>query len=66
MDDPGVIVVLSERDRVERWRFEQLVRAGFPEELALSLACDLTVDLHRSVGLVEHGCSLSLAERILL
>jgi hypothetical protein len=48
------------------WRIEELLRAGFPELLALELAATLEVDLHTAVGLRERGCPAETAARILL
>lgn len=56
----------SEDVRVEAWRADQLLRAGFPDAIALELAGRFDVDLHRAVDLVlEHGCAPELAARIL-
>jgi hypothetical protein len=51
--------------RVNRWRREQLVHAGFPLPLAARLAKDPGYDLHRLIELVEAGCPPELAVRIL-
>ena len=47
------------------WRAERLRRAGFPPELARSLARDCGMDLHALIKLVERGCPAQLAARIL-
>jgi hypothetical protein len=47
------------------WRREQLLAAGFPGELADTVACDWRYDLHAMIELVERGCEPSLAARIL-
>jgi hypothetical protein len=52
-------------DDVEGWRREQLVRSGFPFDLASRLAGDWRYDLHRLIELVERGCDPALAVRIL-
>jgi hypothetical protein len=50
---------------VVSWRWSQLVRSGFPDTLAASVAGDDHYDLHRLIELVERGCSPELALRIL-
>jgi hypothetical protein len=52
--------------RVLDWRIEELLRAGFPELIALELAATTQVDLHAAVRLVERGCPAETAARILL
>ena len=56
----------SEVDVVRRWRFDELVRAGYEEEDALELAFHLDVDLHVATNLVRRGCPSSTAVRIAL
>jgi hypothetical protein len=57
----------SERalDDVLRWRQEQLLGSGFPLQLAAQLAGDSRYDLHALIELVERGCAVELAVRIL-
>ena len=57
---------VTERDRIERWRAEELERAGYPAHAAAELAARHDIDLHRAVELLEQGCSAELALRILL
>jgi hypothetical protein len=57
--------VETEVERVERWRAEELERAGFQPEAAFELALRFDVDLHAAVDLVERGCSPELALQIL-
>jgi hypothetical protein len=59
---PGV----SEADVVRRWRFDELVRAGYEDEDAIELAFHLDVDLHLATNLVRRGCPSSTAVRIAL
>jgi hypothetical protein len=59
-------ILESELERVERWRAEALERAGYDEMAALELACRFDVDLHAAVELLERGCPVELAIRILL
>jgi hypothetical protein len=47
------------------WRRDQLVDAGFQQELAHRLATDAAYDLHALIELVERGCPPALAVRIL-
>jgi hypothetical protein len=60
------IVVETETERVERWRIEELERAGYDAAQAQVLARRTEVDLHRAVDLVARGCTPELALRILL
>jgi hypothetical protein len=48
------------------WRYEELIRAGYPEREAMILADRTDVDLHRAVELLEHDCPSEIAVRILL
>ena len=59
-------IIESELVRVERWRAEELLRAGFDPEAAAELAPRLDVDLHTATELVDRGCPPELALRILL
>jgi hypothetical protein len=52
-------------DQVVVWRRAQLVQSGLPLPLAARLAKDTRYDLHALIGLVERGCPLQLAVRIL-
>lgn len=56
---------ISEEQTVARWRTDQLLQAGFPPELAASLAADGAQDVHALIELVERGCPPALAARIL-
>ena len=60
------LVYGSEIERIERWRHEELERAGYDHESALVLAASHDVDLHDAVELLERGCSVDLALQILL
>jgi hypothetical protein len=59
--------VSADRERGEllAWRRMQLVRSGFPQRVAATVARDNRYDLHRLIELVEHGCPPELALRIL-
>ena len=56
----------SEIERIERWRAEELERAGYEPRAAGRLAVRHDVDLHTAVELLERGCPTDLALRILL
>ena len=56
----------TERHRIERWRAEELERAGYGRDESHELAGRLDVDLHLAVQLLEKGCTPDLALRILL
>lgn len=56
----------SEIERIERWRAEELERAGYEPRAAGRLAVRHDIDLHFAVELLNRGCSQALALRILL
>ena len=56
----------TEQELVERWRAEELERAGYPADVAAELAMRADVDLHRAAELLKHGCTPELAIQILL
>ncbi|HTR32387.1 MAG TPA: hypothetical protein VMH47_00785 [Gaiellaceae bacterium] len=58
-------IVPTEQELVERWRAEELERAGYPEDTAAELAMRADVDLHRAIALLANGCSPELAADIL-
>jgi hypothetical protein len=60
------IQVETEAERIERWRAEELERAGYDQVNAAELATRQDVDLHLAVGLLERGCPVDTALRILL
>lgn len=55
----------TERERVARWRVEQLLDAGYDGESALVIGLDASIDLHLALGLLRRGCPLETALRIL-
>ena len=57
---------VSEIDRIEQWRHEELARAGYDPESAFVLAASHDVDLHDAVKLLNRGCTVDLALQILL
>jgi hypothetical protein len=59
-------IIETELERVERWRAEELARAGYEPVDALELAARPDVDLHQAIELVERGCPVELAVQILI
>ena len=57
---------VSEVDVIRRWRFDELVRAGYDDEDAMELAFHLYIDLHLATNLVRRGCPSSTAVQIAL
>ena len=57
--------VQTEREKVESWRLQVLIEAGYPLPLAEKLAHS-DADLHRAVELIRAGCSFETATQILL
>jgi len=58
--------ILDRRDQVLLWRIAQLDRAGYDGECAVELAIAGNVDIHLATDLLERGCSVETAMRILL
>ena len=56
----------SESDVVRRWRFDELLRAGYDIADAAELALRTEIDLHWAVSLVQRGCPSATATRIAL
>jgi hypothetical protein len=50
---------------VAAWRRRQLVRGGFPLDLATRIARNGRFDIHALLELAERGCAPELAARIL-
>lgn len=59
VDAPGAEAVL-------RWRFEELVRAGYDPGSAMIIASHVEVDLHAATGLLARGCPPDTAFKILV
>ena len=60
------LIEQTETERIERWRAEELQRAGYEPRAAGRLAVRHDVDLHAAVELLERGCPADLALKILL
>jgi hypothetical protein len=60
------VVSETEQERVEQWRAEELVRAGYDPSDAVALAARHDIDLHLAVALVEQGCPHDTAIDILI
>jgi hypothetical protein len=56
----------TEQERVEHWRAEELVRAGFDPSDAIALAARHDIDLHLAIELVQQGCPYETAIDILI
>ena len=54
----------TEASKVSAWRFDEFSRMGIPGEVARALA-DSRVDLRQLERMLEEGCELALAVRIL-
>ena len=64
---PAVEVIIeTELERVERWRAEELMRAGYDPDQAQQLAARHDIDLRTATTLLDQGCAPDLALRILL
>ena len=60
------ITLESELERVEGWRAEELVRAGYTPTDAVALAARHDIDLHQAVELMALDCPYELAIEILI
>jgi hypothetical protein len=60
------LVDQTEIERIERWRADELERAGYEPRSAGRLAVRHDVDLHTATTLLERGCPPDLALKILL
>jgi hypothetical protein len=60
------IIGEEEVEIILRWRFDELVRAGYDVGTALLLASHVEIDLHDASALVKRGCPADTALRILL
>lgn len=56
----------TESERIERWRAEELERAGYEPSSAAMIAVRADIDLHLAVDLLGRGCPPDLALKILL
>jgi hypothetical protein len=56
----------TESERIERWRVEELERAGYGADEAGELASRAYVDLHLAIELLQRGCPAETALKILL
>ena len=60
------LVSETEAERVEHWRAEELVRAGYEPGDAIALAARPDIDLHLAVRLMASGCPYETAMDILI
>jgi hypothetical protein len=56
----------TELSQVERWRADELERAGYDARAAAEIAARHDIDLHRAVDMIRRGCPPELALQILL
>jgi hypothetical protein len=56
----------TELEKIERWRAEELERAGYGTRAAGRLVARHDIDLHYAVELLDLGCPPELAIKILL
>jgi hypothetical protein len=66
MSTADIVYEETEEQRIERWRSQELERAGFDQRSATELARRHDIDLHRAVDLLKTGCPPGLALKILL
>ena len=66
MSTADIVYEETEEQRIERWRSDELERAGYDPRSAAELARRHDVDLHRAVDLLKGGCPPDLALKILL
>ena len=57
---------VDETGLIEAWRTQALERAGYPADAAVAIAARHDIDLPQAVDLLEAGCPLELALRIVL
>ena len=60
------VTLETELERVEGWRAEELVRAGYMPTDAVALAARHDIDLHQAVEPMVLGCPYELAIEILI
>jgi hypothetical protein len=59
-------IVETEAERVERWRADELIRAGYDPDSAAKLSTRLDIDIRQAQLMLEQGCPPELALQILL
>lgn len=64
--EEGLLEPESEAERIERWRAEELERAGYGPCSAAKIAVRKDIDLHVAADLLARGCTQPLALEILL
>jgi hypothetical protein len=63
---PSVLSHRRDAPEVVRWRFEELLDAGYDAATAAALARRVEIDLHLAVRLVRNGCPPDTAVSILI
>jgi len=56
----------TEIERINRWRADELERAGYDPRGAAKVAARHDIDLHSAIELVQRGCPPEVALAILL
>ncbi len=62
----GHDVASEDAELILRWRLEILRRAGYDDHSSLTLALEPGVDIHQATRLLDLGCPVQTALRILL
>jgi hypothetical protein len=60
-----VIEAAKTADVVRSWRFSRLLTAGYPAPIAREFSERPDIDLHAAIRLLERGCEVETAIRIL-
>lgn len=56
----------SEESKVEKWRYDELIKAGYSPTTAKKISRRPDIDLHKAIKLIKIGCPPDVAARILL
>ena len=56
---------VDEQSKVEAWRLQQLLNAGYTNHRANTIANNPNINLHTALDLIRHGCPQTTALKIL-